>query len=208
MHLPTRQRRQPVATMAECLGQLGLIEVDKPFCGLWRSSHRADPEVVPIADRHYNRQKIGAPQFVPPGRCLVLKTGTREQLATRDTGGAFWVTSWPYAEYVKHDWAGAWVCSAFRNEGAAVSSELIRTAVAATNKKWPTPELGIVSFIDPSKVTPRKVRNRHTWGHSWFVAGFNHVGYTKGGLWVFQMLPDRIEELVLQHAVSMGGDNG
>ena len=36
-------------------------------------SHRADPEVVPLADRHYNRQKIGSPQFAPPGRCLVLK---------------------------------------------------------------------------------------------------------------------------------------
>lgn len=38
----------------------------------WRISHRADPVACRIADRHYNRQKVGTPQFVPPGRCLVL----------------------------------------------------------------------------------------------------------------------------------------
>jgi hypothetical protein len=74
----------------------------------WRISDRADPEARALADRHYNRQKPGTPQFVPPGRCLVLVCDK-----------AFWVTSWPFAEYTKHAWAGAWVCSAFRNEGAA-----------------------------------------------------------------------------------------
>lgn len=37
----------------------------------WRLSHRFDPRALPIADSHYNRQKPGTPQFVPPGRCLV-----------------------------------------------------------------------------------------------------------------------------------------
>jgi len=162
----------------------------------WQMSNRADPEVVPMADRHYNRQKIGAPQFVPPGRCHVLKIGTREQLATPNTGGAFWVTSWPYTEYVRHAWAGAWVCSAFRSEGAGIASELIRSAIASTVQKWPDiPELGMVSFIDPSKVEPRPIRGRKTWGHTWFEAGFDHVGYTKAGLWVMQMLPAGIRAI-------------
>jgi hypothetical protein len=39
---------------------------------IWKLSNRADPVAVAIADRHYNRQKVGTPQFVPPGRCLVL----------------------------------------------------------------------------------------------------------------------------------------
>ena len=146
----------------------------------WSLSHRADAEVVPMADRHYNRQKVGSPQFVPPGRCHVLKAGTAEQLLNPWTGGAFWVTSWPYAEDGKHAWAGAWGCSAFRNEGAGQASDLIRAAVASTVEKWPdVPELGMVSFIDPSKVEPRPIRGRKTWGHSWFEAGFQHVGYTK-----------------------------
>jgi len=82
----------------------------------WAVSYRASPRGRRIADRHYNRQKVGAPQFVPPGACLVLVT---------ECGKALWITSWPLAEYVKHAWAGAWVCSAFRNEGAGLSSELI-----------------------------------------------------------------------------------
>lgn len=63
----------------------------------WRLSWRADPATRAIADRHYNRQKPGAAQFVPPGRCLVLKTFD---------GSAAWITSWPFAEYVRHEWGG------------------------------------------------------------------------------------------------------
>lgn len=92
---------------------------------IWSRSDRFDPKARDLADRHYNRQKPGTDQFVPPGRCLVL-------FAATETGRAFWVTSWPFAEYVKHAWPGAWVCSAFRNEGAGLSSDLIRQAVAAT----------------------------------------------------------------------------
>lgn len=39
----------------------------------WQPSHRFDPRGVRIADRHYNRQKPGTNQFVPPGRCLVFR---------------------------------------------------------------------------------------------------------------------------------------
>lgn len=176
------------------MSQLSLIETTSNT--IWQPSHRADPQVVPIADRHYNRQSIGSPQFVPPGRCHVLKIGDAEQLKTPDSGGAFWVTSWPFAEYVKHAWAGAWVCSAFRNEGAGVSSDLIRQAIISTKEKWPAiPELGMISFIDPVHVKPRPIRGRKTWGHSWFEAGFHHVGYTKGGLWAFQIAKPVIEKL-------------
>ena len=63
----------------------------------WRLSWRADPATRAIADRHYNRQKVGAAQFVPPGRCLVLKTFD---------GSAAWITSWPFAEFVRHEWGG------------------------------------------------------------------------------------------------------
>lgn len=141
----------------------------------WFLSHRADPVVVPLADRHYNRQKIGSPQFAPPGRCLVLKTAAVD---------AFWITSWPYAEYVKHAWAGAWVCSAFRNESEHLSSELIREALAATIAKYvEVPALGLVTFVNATKT--RKKRDP---GRCYRKAGFSHVGYTKGGLVALQIL--------------------
>lgn len=139
----------------------------------WTLSHRADPAALVIADRHYNRQKPGTPQFVPPGRCLVL---------TADS--AVWVTSWPFAEYVKHAWAGAWVNSLFRNEGDTLSSTLIREAVAATRWYWPeVPDIGMVTFVDAEKV-----RHKRDPGRCYLKAGFKNIGHTKGGLVVLQML--------------------
>ena len=144
---------------------------------IWCMSHRADKEAVAIADRHYNRQKIGSPQFVPPGRCIVLKSLC---------GKVLWVTSWPFAQYVKHAWPGAWVNSLFRNEGAGLSSQLIIEAVAVTRSIWDPPLLGMVTFVDADKT-----RHKRDPGRCYRKAGFRHVGFTKGGLWAFQMLyPD------------------
>lgn len=140
--------------------------------------------MVPLADRHYNRQTIGSPQFVPPGRCLVLKHP-----------GALWVTSWPFPEYVKHQWAGAFINALFRKECEGVASAFIRDACAATRAEWPAlPTLGMVSFIDPNEVTARKVRGRLCIALSYFEAGFVHVGYTKAGLWAMQLLPEKFPD--------------
>ena len=144
----------------------------------WRLSHRADERARLIADRHYNRQKVGSPQFVPPGRCIVLWQPK-----------AFWVTSWPFAEYVRHAWAGAWVNSAFRNEGAGLSSELIVEAVACTRSIWEPPELGIVTFVDTTKV-----KRKRDPGRCYLRAGFKIAGETKGGLLALQMLPHEMPE--------------
>ena len=151
---------------------------------MWEISNRADPRARNLADRHYNRQKPGTPQFVPPGRCLVLYAKT-------ETGEAFWVTSWPFAEYVKHAWAGAWVCSAFRNEGAGKASELIREAVSATIAYYGTPPpQGFITFIDRNKVKPTMIRGKKHWGRTYELAGFKAVGETKGGLLALQLLPE------------------
>lgn len=150
---------------------------------IWERSHRADPRARVIADRHYNRQKIGSPQFVPPGRCVVLYAGT-------STGEAFWVTSYPFAEYVRHAWAGAWVCSAFRNEGAGRASDLILEAVAATRSVWEPPPLGMITFVDRRKVKPTYVRGQKVWGWCYRKVGFEEVGETKGGLLALQLFPE------------------
>lgn len=150
----------------------------------WHQSNRADPLARAVADRHYNRQKPGTPQFVPPGRCCVLYT--------ENSGGqALWVTSFPFAEYVKHQWAGAWICSVFRNEGAGTASQLIREAVAATRAYFgEPPELGMITFIDTKKVRPTKRHGLDTWGYTHEKAGFQLVGKTKKGLLAFQLLPE------------------
>jgi hypothetical protein len=155
---------------------------DEARVSAWRLSHRADIAALPLADRHYNRRKIGSPQFVPPGRCFVLLSECRR---------ALWVTSWPFAKYVRHAWAGAWVNSLFRNEGAGLSSELIRDAVAHTRTVWPPPTLGVVTFVDTAKV-----RRKRDPGYCYLRAGFERVGFTKGGLVVLQMLPSAMPEVL------------
>lgn len=163
----------------------------------WHQSHRADPRGVPIADRHYNRQKIGSPQFAPPGRCFVLLTKAAD---------ALWISSWPFAMYVKHAWAGAWINSCFRNESDLLSSELIRQAVAATLWKWKEPpSLGMITFVDM-----QKVKRKRDFGRCYRKAGFElakcpiHQTHdphcascahqTKGGLLALQLPVHRMPE--------------
>jgi hypothetical protein len=150
----------------------------------WHLSHHASKRCLPLADRHYSRKKIGTRQFTPPGRKLVLRT---------EADNALWVTSWPFAQYVKHAWAGAWTCSLFRNESGELASNLIRDAVAATRAYFgDPPTLGIVTFLDCRHVEPVIVRGLPTFGYCWIKAGWKYVGKTKAGQLVFQQLADRM----------------
>ena len=156
----------------------------------WRLSHRADPAGRRIYSRHYSCPDPEATtrQFVKPGSCLVLKTDT-----------ALWVTAAPIGAYVKHFWAGAWECAVFRNESDICSSDLIREAVALTLGHYgEPPELGMVTFVDPRRVSGFYVRTRAgtelRWGYSFWRAGFKFCGWTKGGLYALQLLPGEMPE--------------
>lgn len=148
---------------------------------IWRRSHRFDPEAVTIADRHYNRQKPGSPQFMPPGSCRVL--------VARNSKAVFGL-SFPKAEFVKHAWAGAWVCSIFRNEEAGpLASDMIREAMAHMLTEYEVPTLGCITFVDPTKVRGVMERGERIKGFCFKRAGFRAVGETKKGLIAWQMLP-------------------
>ena len=156
----------------------------------WHLSWRADPRAKRLADRHYNRQNPESDQFVPPGRCIVLLT---------EHADALWITSWPFAKYVKHAWAGAWTCSAFRNESSVRSSDLIRDAVAATRAIFgPPPKEGFVTFVDETKV-----RHKRDPGRCYLKAGWTYTHTTddsgrivrrttEGGLVVLRLFADWI----------------
>ena len=107
-------------------------------------------------------------------------------LKSGDPVSAVWVSSWPLAEYTKHEWSGAWVCSMFRNESRLLSSQLIREAVAATCHEWGNPpDLGMITFVKASAI--RSVNP----GYCFKRAGFRRVGETKvRRLLAFQLLPD------------------
>ena len=153
----------------------------------WELSHRFDRKSRVIADRHYSRQTPGSRQFVAPGRCCVLYTSRRD-------GQALWVTSWPYKRYTKHEWAGAWVNTLFRNEGAGLSSALIVEAIACTRwvhlhtASWrgPIPEMGLITFVDSKKVQGTNP------GYCYECAGFTKAGKTKGGLIAWQLRPNEM----------------
>lgn len=104
------------------------------------------------------------------------------------------------------------MCSAFRNEGAGIASELIREAVAATRAFYgDPPELGMVTFIDPKKVKPTMTHGAPTWGRTYELAGFEYVGKTKGGLLAMQLRPEKMPlpapangmELRLEHGADV-----
>ena len=157
----------------------------------WTLADRGCPTCRKLADRHYSRQKPGSPLFVPPGRCKVFRSGAPAK--------ALWVTSWPFAEYTKHAWAGAWICSLFRNEGAGLSSHLITEAIAATRFFWDPPEKGMVTFVKKSAI---KSVNP---GYCYKKAGFRVVGETKvNKLVALQMLPSEMPDARPPIGVQMG----
>jgi len=152
----------------------------------WHKSWRADPVARRIADGHYSRQKVGADQFVQPGRCVVLVIPEV----------AYWVTSWPLPQYVKHAWPNAWSCAAFRNlrhcsicGRPAVcpdhptaptrtlhrSSDLILSAIAATRFYWTPPPVGMITFVDETKVCHKRDP-----GRCFLKAGFHRAGTQPG----------------------------
>lgn len=143
----------------------------------WQLAWSADPAVAAMADRHYSRKTVGAQQFAPPGRKVILRTPTAD---------AVWVTAWPRFTRPGFAWHGAWLCTIFRNESQHLSSELIGDAVAVTRHQWPAvPPLGMVTFIDPGKV-----RRKRDPGRCFRRAGFVEAGRTiDRGLIVLQLLP-------------------
>jgi hypothetical protein len=166
----------------------------------WSLSNRGDPRCCDVADRHYTRQKVGSPQFMPPGACVVLYASGRYG------GRAVWGTSMPYARYVKHAWAGAWVCSIFRHEGPWRAHRLVRQAIAATLAvAGDPPALGMITFVNRKAVAPTYVaapldpviygpRRKAVYGQCFRQAGFREVGETKGGLLALQLVPADMPE--------------
>lgn len=106
----------------------------------WTVRRRSAPAALALADRHYSRQSPGCGRIGPPGRVLVLVTPCER---------ATWLTHWTD---FPDDGLYAWRCSIFRNEGAGLSSDLIREAMALTEERWGEADDGWVTWIDPRRV--------------------------------------------------------
>lgn len=73
-------------------------------------------------------------------------------------------------------------CAIFRNEGAGLSSDLIRVAEVIAWERWAGERL--YTYVDP-----KRTRHKRDPGRCFLKAGWRHAGWTKGGLRILEKLP-------------------
>lgn len=132
---------------------------------MWTKSHKADPRGRELADRHYSRRKIGAPQFMPPGETLVL---------VRPGAVWGWWRPHPSSGLKALNGLDGWTCSLFRNESQERSSDLILAAETALIADGRT--CGPDGFL--TYVFDRKVASRNP-GYCYKMAGYRVIGRSK-----------------------------
>jgi hypothetical protein len=119
-----------------------------------------DQECRILADRHYNRQSPGAPQFAGNGPKLVL----------RDAAGlVVWV--WLNERQPRWDGQTGYYCQTFRNESARQSSSIIIDAERHAIDKWGPGRM--FTYVDPGKIRSSNP------GYCYLMAGWHPHGYSK-----------------------------
>lgn len=113
----------------------------------WTVSHKADRFGCSMADRHYSRRKVGAPQFMPPGDTIVL---------VWPEGPALW--GWwranPASGIPQMNGKSGWTCVIYRNESPVLSSLLILEAeveLARAVGEDCGPD-GMMTYVEPRKI--------------------------------------------------------
>lgn len=157
-----------------------MILAEQPFLigdAVWIPVRDGNHTARTIFDRHYSRQRYRdgrePMQFVGPGFKVVLLTPCARGLfvwrkfidSCIDTR-----TGKPQAGIN---------CSVFRNEGAGLSSDLIRAADAIAFSKWPGERH--YTYVDS-----RRVRSANP-GYCFLQAGWQRCGMTKGGLHILEL---------------------
>lgn len=145
-----------------------LLPLGEVVEGRWWQVTRCDPRARALVDGesfggapHYSRQTPGAGEFMSNGRTLVLLT-----LDGRAVWGAI----------ENRDPRGGlhWRVSMFRNEGAGLSSELIREATELTFAYWSRrygalPLVPLRTEVDASRVRPKRDPGRCFLRAGWVV---------------------------------------
>jgi hypothetical protein len=115
-----------------------------------------------IFNRHYSRSRYADGRkpklFVGPGEKLVLLWPDASALFV-------------WRKFISDDGQDGVNCAVFRNDGAGLSSELIRQADAIADERWP----GERHY---TYVNPRAVRSTNP-GYCFLMAGWRRCGVTK-----------------------------
>lgn len=147
-----------------------------PFTDSLVVSTKFDPELAVLADAHYSRQKVGSPQFMPPGRTIVI----------RDNEGLI-VFGWLYQEY-RDDGQEGYNCCIFRNESGKRSSSVILECEGIARDMWGMSR--VFTYINPAKLRTIKHHGAEfcRWppGRCFLEAGWKANGTSKSGLILLQ----------------------
>jgi len=129
---------------------------------VWRAIKDGDDDARAFFDRHYSRKHYADGRmpklFVGPGEKLVMVTACRRALFV-------------WRKFISGDGQQGVNCAIFRNEGAGLSSWLIREADAVADQQWP----GERHF---TYVNPRAVASTNP-GYCFLKAGWRRCGITK-----------------------------
>jgi hypothetical protein len=137
---------------------------------VWCISHKYDRAGAALADAHYSRRTIGAPQFMPPGQTLVLITPDRSAVFG-------WWRPHPRSGITAMNGLDGWTCSIFRNTGPMLSSDLVLAAELELQRAEQRGDLaapcgpdGLLTYI-----WARKIRSTNP-GFCFLIAGWTKLG--------------------------------
>lgn len=139
----------------------------------WQVTKDADPNGRELADRHYSRKTKGSKYFCGPGEKLVLLTNDKKALFV-----------WRKNKY-RQDGQKGIECSIFRNEGAGLSSLLIKKAVNLARNKWGS-NVRLFTYVDPSAI--RSINP----GCCFKKAGWKNIGTNKDGKLILLEAPKEV----------------
>lgn len=147
--------------------------VEQPFLleGPWLEVSKGSSTALALFDRHYTSRRKHVrktPQFLGPGFTMVLLTPCARALCA-------------WRKSIRDDGQQGVNCAVFRNEGAGLSSDLIKSAERFAWDRWP----GERHF---THVDPREVRSTNP-GFCFIAAGWRRCGYTKDGLHILERMP-------------------
>ena len=135
--------------------------------GAWLSSNKFDPRALALYERHYSARRYAdgrkRDQFVGPGESMVLLTVCCRGLFV-----------WVRNTIERFDKQVGVNCAVFRNEGAGLSSNLIREADELAWQRWPGERH--FTYVDDAKIRSSNP------GYCFLMAGWRRVGRSKSGL--------------------------
>src|SRR5690348_16388991 len=130
---------------------------------MWEVATKFDARACALADRHYSRRKIGAPQFMPPGQTLVLVTPGGDAVFG-------WWRPHPRSGLRAMNNLDGWTCTIFRNESPVLSSKLILRAESILLAIYDCGPDGLLTYVWDKKI--RSVNPG---------ACFKHAGWRRAG---------------------------